>query len=185
MGRKRRRSFEAMEKDAQAADLYRQGQSFREISRSMGWRSPASAVAAVKRAAMDAASDPQAAAEALALMLERIQDRRRLLYEVIKAPHYAVSATGKVAMIIDSEGIERPLTDNAPLVRAIAELRHEDEHEAKLLGVYAPVKARVEVITEEVVSAETQRIVATLVAAGEMTEAEGVVYALPAGRSTA
>src|ERR1039458_6772755 len=58
--------------------------------------------------------------------------------------YYVTSASGKVVLHPDTD---EPLIDITPVFRAIAELRHDDDMEAKLRGLYAPTRARVEVIT--------------------------------------
>lgn len=150
-----RRSLEAMEKDARAADLFRCGATYRQIAAAIGWASPKSAFEAVRRAAKDAAADPLAAAEAMTLMLDRIQDRRRLVYEALQVTCYATSASGDVVCHPETG---EPLIDISPVFRGAAELRHEDELEAKLRGLYAPVKSQVKVITEDAIDEECARL---------------------------
>lgn len=153
----RRRSVDTMESDARAADLFRQGYSYRKIAAEMGWRSSSTAAEAVRRAAKDAIRDDTANAEAFQLMLDRIQDRRRMAHEAAQMTYYVTSASGKVVLHPDTD---EPLIDIMPVFRAIAELRHDDDMEAKLRGLYAPTRARVEVITEEDLDAECARLVA-------------------------
>ena len=177
----RRRTAEQIKKDAQAADLYRKGMNYQQVADEMGWRGKSSAYRAIQRAIADITQDHFAAGEALHLMLERIQDRRRRLQKIIDADHYLAAPGGKLVMITDPvTGDEVPALDSAPAQRALTELRHLDDQEARLLDLNPPAKARVEVITAEQVEAEQKRIVARLVAEGELTEAEAAVYALPA-----
>ena len=146
-----RRSIESMEKDARAADLFRRGLTYRQISEQMGWRSPAAAHQAVRRAARDAAKDPLAQAEALALLLERLQDYRRLMWRVATTKHYVVSLqSGKTAVGPDGQ----PLVDDAPVMHAVDRLLKCDQEEARLRDLYPAAKSRVEVITEDVVDRE-------------------------------
>jgi len=152
-----RRSVDTMERDAKAADLFRQGCSYRQIASQMGWRSSRSAVEAVHRAARDAIRDKAGDDEAFQMLLERIQDRRRLAYEALAMTSYVTSASGKVVVHPDTE---EPLIDSSPVFRALAELRHDDDMEAKLRGLYAPVKSQVRVITEEDLDAECARLIA-------------------------
>ena len=150
-----RRSLEAMERDQQAADLYRRGLTYRQISSQLGWKSPRSAFEAVRRAARDAGRNSLASAEALRLMLDRQQDYRRIAYRVLTTKHYVVStATGIIARGPDGQ----PLVDDAPVLNALDRLVRIDQEEAKLLGLYAPAKSRVEVITEDAVDAELKRL---------------------------
>jgi len=158
----RRRSSETMERDARAADLFRRGLSYRQIGAELGV-SGHSAFEAVRRAARDAATDALAAAEALSLMLERQQDYRRAAYRVLTTRHYVTTQAGKVATGPDGQ----PLLDDAPVLNALDRLVRIDQEEAKLLGLYAPAKSRVEVITEDAVDAECARLVQ------EIAEADG------------
>ena len=150
----RRRSSETMERDARAADLFRRGLSYRQIGAELGV-SGHSAFEAVRRAARDAATDSLAAAEALALMLERQQDYRRAAYRVLTAKHYQVTQAGNMVRGPDGQ----PLLDDAPVLNALDRLVRIDQEEAKLLGLYAPAKSRVEVITEDVIDAECAQLV--------------------------
>lgn len=160
----RRRSLEAMEKDHQAADLYRRGLTYRQIAAQMGWRSPQSACDAVRRAAREAARDSMAADDALRLMLERQQDYRRLIYRVATARHYVTTQAGQVARHPDT-GL--PLLDDGPVLQSVDRLLKIDAEEAKLLGLYAPARSRVEVITEDVVDRELQALAEELAADSE------------------
>lgn len=149
-----RRSLDTMERDAQAADLFRRGLTYRQISAQMGWRSPNAAFLAVRRAARDAATDSLAATEALQLMLSRQQDYRRLVWRVAMAKHYVTTQTGAMALGPDGQ----PLLDDAPVLNAVDRLVKIDQEEARLLGLYAPAKSRVEVITEDAVDAEIAKL---------------------------
>ena len=53
------------------------------------------------------------------------------------------------------------------MLNAVDRLVRIDEEEAKLLGLYAPAKSRVEVVTEDVVDAELARLTAELAAADD------------------
>lgn len=151
----RRRTFAAMERDAKAADLYRRGLSYRQIAAELGWRSSNAAYQAVQRAVADAAACPRAAGEARQLMLDRLQDYRRVAWRVASTRHYAVSQGGKVAV---NPVTEEPLLDDGPVLAALDRLLKTDEREARLLGLDAPAQSRVQVITEDMVDAELQRL---------------------------
>lgn len=179
----RRRTLAQIAKDAEAADLYRQGLTYPEIAARMGYRSKSSAYGAVQRAIADLTQDHFAASEALHLMLERIQDRRRRLQHIIDTPHYLAGPGGVVCTMTDPETGEKVLVgDSGPAQRALTELRHLDDQEARLLDLNPPAKARVDVITHEAVEAESKKLVLELVEAGEMTQEEAArVYGLPPG----
>lgn len=149
-----RRSLATMEKDAQAADLFRRGLTYKQISQQMGWRSPNAAFEAVRRAARDAAQDPLAQAEALALILDRLQDYRRLMWRVATTKHYATTQAGIIVKGPDGQ----PLVDDGPVCHAVDRLLKCDQEEARLRDLYPAAKSRVEVITEDAVDAELARL---------------------------
>lgn len=153
-----RRSAEAMEKDARAYDLFRRGLSYRQIAAEMDWRNQKSAFEAVRRAARDNAADPLAEAEARQALLDRLQDYRRAAQRVLTARHYVVSE-GRIVRGPDGE---TPLLDDDPVLRALDRLLKIEDTEARLSGLYAPQKSRVEVITEDAVDAEIQRLAASI-----------------------
>ena len=149
-----RRSAEAIEKDARAYDLFRRGLSYRQIAAEMDWKSQKSAFEAVRRAARDNASDPLVEAEARQALLDRLQDYRRSAQRVLTARHYLVS-DGRLVRGPDGT---TPLLDDDPVLKALDRLLKIEDTEARLSGLYAPAKARVEVITEDAVDAEMAEI---------------------------
>lgn len=174
----RRRDLDQIQKDAAAADLYRQGETYSQIAAAMGMRSKSSAFEAVRRAIADLTTGHFAAAEALHLMLERIHDRRRKLQEVVDSPHYLAAPGGKIVTVYDPvSGCDVPVTDNGPTVRALVELRQLDDQEARLLDLNPATRSRVEVITEDVVDREIKRL------AGEVARAQAPGPAVPPQRT--
>lgn len=150
----RRRSVETMERDHQAYDLFRRGLSYRQIASQLEYKSHSAAFDAVRRAARDNASDPLAEAEARQAVLDRLQDYRRAAWRVLTAKHYLVSE----GRIVTGQDGKTPLLDDDPVLRALDRLLKIEDTEARLSGLYAPAKARVEVITEDVVDAEMRAI---------------------------
>jgi hypothetical protein len=146
-----RRSVETMERDARAADLFRRGLSYRQIAAQMGYKTPSTAFTAVRRAAHDAAASPLVAAETREILLERLQDYRRLLWRVATAKHYVVTQAGTI--VLDPE-TDLPLLDDAPVLQAVDRLLRCDQEQAKLADAYPALKARVQVITEEDIDAQ-------------------------------
>jgi hypothetical protein len=146
----RRRSAETMEKDAQAYDLFRRGLSYRQIASQVGWKSPRSAVEAVRRGARENAVDPLEAAEARQAFLDRFQDYRRAAQRVLAARHYVATQTGRIVAGPDGQ----PLVDSDPNMRALDRLLKVDDMELRLRDLYPAAKSRVEVITEDAVDAE-------------------------------
>src|ERR1035441_1291398 len=110
--RTRRPSVDVMERDAQAADLYRRGLTYRQIAAQMGYKSPQSVGDAIRRAAQSAAGDALASVEALQMMLDRLQDYRRLAWRVASTKHYATMQSGKVATHPETGA---PLLDDGPV----------------------------------------------------------------------
>ena len=105
-------------------------------------------------------------------MLDRLQDYRRLAWRVATTKHYVVSVgSGKIARHPDTN---QPLLDDTPVLHALDRLIRTDQEEAKLLGLYAPAKARIEVITEDVVDAELAQL------AQEIAESDAAGHPGPA-----
>lgn len=150
----RRRSAQTMERDGQAFDLYRRGLTYRQIAAQMGYGSLASIGDAIRRASLDAARNAPGDGEALRIMLERLQDYRRQAWRVASSRHYVTTQAGRLAAGPDGA----PVLDDDPVLRALDRLLRIDDHEAKLLGLYAPAKSRIEVITEDAVDAEMRRL---------------------------
>ncbi len=167
----RRRTIAQVEKDAKAAGFFRQGMSYRDIAEAMGFKSKASAYNAVKRAIADITNDHFDAKEALHLMLERIQDRRRICQEIIETPHYLAAPGGKIATAVDPKtGGEFLVLDDGPKQRALAELRHLDDQEDRLLGLAAPARRQVDVVTQSTVDKQIEE---ELKALKELADAGG------------
>lgn len=159
----RRRSAESMEKDAQAYDLYRRGLSYRQIAAQVGWKSPKSALEAVKRAAADNVTPPGEADAARQVFYDRLQDYRRAMQRVLATRHYVTSQSGKLVLGPDGQ----PLLDDDPVGRAVDRLLKIDDTEIRLRGLYAPVRARVEVIPDDVLDDEIRKLNERLAATDE------------------
>lgn len=150
----RRRSLTTRENDARALEFRRRGLSFEQISAQMEWRSPSAAYQAVHRALADQARE--VSAEVIQIETDRLDELTRTLYRVMATRHYVVSAgSGKIAVHPDTG---QPLTDDGPVIQAVAGLLRISERRSKLLGLDAPARARVEVITEDVVDAELAQL---------------------------
>ena len=159
-GTGRRRTIEQIRKDAEAAEMYRPGLTFKQIADRMpGIKGKSSAFRMVQRAIADAQTDALAGKDAFTMILERVQDHRRKLQEVIESPSYLAGKDGRIVTMFDPDtGQEVPVVDKAPIVRAITELRHHLELEAKLLDLFPASKQRVEVVTEDVVDRESAKL---------------------------
>lgn len=157
----RRPSVDVLERDAQAADYYRRGLTYRQIAAQMGYRSPQSVGEAIRRHARYSVTDAMSGPEALQMMLDRLQDYRRLAWRVATTRHYAVTQSGNVVLHPETGA---PLQDDSPVLAALDRLLRFDDHEAKLTGSYAPVRSRVEVVTADMIDAQIADLEAELAA---------------------
>ncbi len=156
--------------------MYRRGMSYVEIAKHFGWKAHTSARDAVRRATLEAGGlTRDDAREILAHQLASLQDMRRHAWRVLATTHYVTTASGKVATHPETGA---PLVDTGPVLGAIDRLVRIAEHEAKLTGIFAPTRARIDVITEDAVD----RAIADLGA--EIQRREAALVAL-AGRSPA
>lgn len=151
----RRRSAATMERDAKAYDLFRRGLSYRQIGTELGVSHQA-AFEAVRRAAKDNAANPLEQADARQASLDRLQDYRRIVLRVLTTKHYVVSQGG--AIVLGPNG--QPLIDDDPVFRAVDRLLKIEQEDNRLRDLYPAAKARVEVITEDVVDAEYKKLTA-------------------------
>jgi hypothetical protein len=147
MPRRRSRTVDQIERDARAVEYRRRGLTYRQIASEMGWKNQASAYEAVQRGLNDAIAEP--AGEVRQLELERLDEYQRYALRVLAAPHLVVSQG--VVVINPANG--QPLTDDAPVLAALDRLLKISERRAKLLGLDAPARARIEVIDDEIASA--------------------------------
>ena len=159
-GAGRRRTIEQVKKDARAAELYRQGLTFQQVGEhpdiGVG---KSSAFRMVQRAIADAAAAAIRGPDAFTMILDRIHDHRRHLQDVIDNPSFLAGKDGKIVTMYDpDQGKDVPVVDKAPIVRAITELRHHIELEAKLLDLFPASRSRVEVVTEDVVDREIAKL---------------------------
>jgi hypothetical protein len=144
----RPRSVAQIEKDAQAVELRRRNLTYRQIAAQMGWKSQKTAYEAVHRGLADAIQEP--ADEVRRLELERLDEYARHALRVLATPHLVVSQ----GIVVVHPVSEEPLTDDQPVLQALDRLIKISERRSRLLGLDAPVKTRVEVITEDAVDAE-------------------------------
>jgi hypothetical protein len=154
----RRPSQDVMERDAQAADLYRRGLSYRQIAAQLGYRSHVTVGLAIQRHATASMRGSLASPESMAMLLERLQDYRRAAYRVLAARHYKVS-DGR--LVLHPETGE-PLLDDAPVLSALDRLLRFDQEEAKLRDLYPAAKTRVEFVPESAVDAEIEQLTAEM-----------------------
>lgn len=158
---------ETIEKDAESARLRALGWTYQRISTELWDGNPGTAHKAVRRAYGRIVREP--AQEALDLELTRLDMLLERAMDVVERKHLAIS-NGKVVHqkiavpVLDAAGqqvidptTDKPLTedrwvpveDDAPLLNAIAQALRISESRRKLLGLDAPAKKRVEVITTD------------------------------------
>ena len=137
-----------MERDQRAYEMFRRGQSYRQIGTELGVSHQA-AFEAVRRAAKENAVDALEAATERQAFLDRIQDYRRAAMEVLETRHYQLTQAGRVAE--GPDGL--PLIDTTPNMRALDRLQKLDDMELRLKDYYPPARSRVEIVDEDVANA--------------------------------
>lgn len=163
----RRRTIEQMRKDARALALHCQGRSYQQIADEIGWSSKGNAYNAVKRALADLQRDRLEQTDHLTLAIERIQKSISLCQEIIDTPHFLAAPGGKIAMLTDPvTGEETPVLDDGPKQRAITEMRHLNDQLILLADLRPASKSRVEVVTEDVVDKEIEKLAKEIADAG-------------------
>lgn len=144
---RRRRTVAQMERDARAVEYRRRGLTYRQIASEMGWKNQASAWEAVQRGLADSILEP--AAEVKQLELERLDEYQRHVLRVLASSHIVVSQ----GVVVTHPDTGRPVTDHGPVLQAIDRLIKISERRAKLLGLDAPARARIEIIDDEIAAA--------------------------------
>jgi hypothetical protein len=149
----RSRALATRERDAHAVELRRRGLTYGQIAKELGFRAQSGAFDAVRRGIRDTYREDTEGATSLEL--ERLDEMARTLYRVLATRHYAVSKDGTVVV---NPVTKEPLVDDGPVLEAVEGLRKVSESRRKLLGLDAPTRTRVEVVTEEAVDAEIERL---------------------------
>lgn len=148
----RRRTIAQIERDAQAVEYRRRGMTYRQIAVAMGVKSQKTAYEAVQRGLSDAIQEP--ADEVRQLELERLDEYQRHALKVLATQHFHVSQ----GVVVVHPDTDQPVPDDSPVLAALDRLLKISERRAKLLGLDAPVRSKVEVITEDAVDAEIKRL---------------------------
>ena len=133
----RTRSVAAREKDLRTLDLRRRGLSYPQIAAELHC-SLSTAYDSVQRALADTARE--ASGEVRQIEAQRLDDLTRVLNRVLVTRHYVVTQSGKLAVHPETG---QPLTDDGPVMQAVAGLVRISERRARLLGLDAPVKHEV------------------------------------------
>jgi hypothetical protein len=166
------RTADSIKRDCEAAALRARGWSFQRIADELGFASKGKAHEGVMRAYAEIPGED--AEQARQLDLERIDRLIEQAWDVMLRTHVTVSqgrVVGKVigverdtngSVLYNAEGnpilILEDIIDDGPVIAAVREIRALTERRAKIIGYDAPVKSRVEVITEDAVDAECRKI---------------------------
>jgi hypothetical protein len=153
----RRRTIADKERDAQAVELRRRHLNYKQIAAQLGYASLSSAYDAVQRGLKD--TQGEASAEVRQMELDRLDDIARGFQRVFATKHYAASVTGKIARHPETG---EPLIDDGPVIQAGLALLKVMERRAKYLGLDAPSRSRVEVITADMVESQIAELEAQL-----------------------
>ena len=137
-------------RDAEAAKLRVRGHTYQHIADQLGFASPGGAHDAVSRSLAESVRLPFEQQRELAL--NQLDQLACEAWRIVQDPHCVVSA-GKVMTVAGT-----PVLDPRPVLEALAVLVRIEERKARLLGLDAPRKTAVGVITEDVVDAEIARL---------------------------
>lgn len=165
----RPRDPKTRERDAKALGMKQRGCSLDQICGELGFKAKSSAHDAVQRGLKDCYREE--AGEAVQLELERLDDVFRTLYRVMHTKHVRVSPSGRI--VRDSAG--NPVRDDGLTVQAALGIKAVSESRRKLLGIDAPSRSRVVVITDEDLLAESAKLdkeIADLLAEEAAAEAD-------------
>lgn len=159
-------TFEQAVIDAEAVQLRADGKTYRQIAAIQGC-SPTTAHARVDRAIK---AVPVDAVENLrAVELDRLDEMHQVALTQLRTDAVRVDH-GRI--VRDEDG--NPIIDHGAKLVALDRLLKIQDRRAKLLGLDAPSRSRIEVITEDAVDAEIRRLeaeVAALDASGDPSAA--------------
>ncbi len=166
------RTVKTVKRDFDAAELRAAGKRLEEIAATLGFASRGHAHDAVTRALRDTPYDGAEDDKLLDLM--RIDRLIEQAWDVMHRKHVTVShgkiITRQVGVERDEDGIEKldmdlkpipvyeDVIDDAPVLAAVREIRALVKRRAEIIGYDAPLRTRVEVITEDAVDAECERL---------------------------
>lgn len=140
-------------RDAEAAMMYARGNTFQQIGDRFGVTKQAAHK--MRARALDAAGKEQRE-RARGIELTKLDMREQVLLEVLSRRHVVVN-NGHVVSL-DGE----PLDDDGIVIQTVDALGRVAQERAKVLGLYAPSRSTVTVVTEDVIDAEIRRWSETL-----------------------
>lgn len=144
-GRRYERTILTAEQDAQAAQLRAKGKPYREIAEIVGI-SKGGAYKAVQRAI--AAVPVEAVNELRAIECARLDAVIARLWDIVDADHPYVSNGRRFD----------DLSDAGPVIHALTQIVRTSESKRRLLGLDAPTRQTLTVVTEDAVDAEIRRL---------------------------
>lgn len=156
------RAEQDRQRDAEAARLRAMRLTFDQIAERMGYADASGAWRAAQRGLQRAVREPHQ--DMVALDLAELDEMAREAWKVLRATHYLVDK-GNVAMLHGE-----PLLDDAPVLAAIGRLLDIQTRRAKLVGLDAPTRSRVEVVSLDAVEAEIMRLEAEIDERARATE---------------
>jgi hypothetical protein len=139
-----------VDRDMRAGDLRAAGLTWSQVAQEMGYGDPTGAYRAAHRAW--ARMPVEEVSESRGIELSKLDRRERVLLRVMTSKHYVVDRGRVVTWKGD------PLIDDAPIIAASNALGQIQTARARLLGLNAPTKRYVEVITEDAVQNEIRRL---------------------------
>lgn len=151
-----------------AMRMRRDGYSYPEIALALGYRTYRAAMQDVSRGMVEYVGEP--ANEVRVLELARLDEMWQAAIGVMRRPHVTVS-DGRVVKVADALGVETPLLDDEPILKAIDKLLKIQDRRSRLLGLDAPT--RVEVISDAAIDDEIRRLSEELDGRAEAAEASG------------
>jgi hypothetical protein len=160
------------ERDAEACRLRSRGAGYQEICDALGFTNTGNAHRAVQRALKATMQEP--AEDLRRLELDRLDRMWRAAEASLERQHVAISQ-GRIVKrkmpILDSAGQQvmdphtgepmyqlEEVLDDGPMLAALDRLLKIQERRARLLGLDAPSKSRVEVVTTDQITAEIERL---------------------------
>lgn len=159
------KSTETALRDIEATKLRAAGLDYDEIAAELGFSNRGNAYRAVERCLAAARAEP--AETVTKLELERLDEMWRNAKAVLDRNHITVS-NGRI--IYDDDG--KPVIDDAPVLQAIDRMLRIQERRSRLLGLDAPTKSRVEVITDDVAQMLVNQLEAELASLNQQADSD-------------
>lgn len=156
-----RKTLETARLAQQAAEWRSKGYSYRQIGDMQG----CSASTAKHRVDRAYASIPhESTEEAKRLELSRLDTIERCAWKVLERHHFVIITGGEHAgdVVYHPQRPDEPLEDDAPVLQAIDRILRVSESRRKLLGIDAPSRSRVEVITGDMIDNEIAKLEAEI-----------------------